>query len=166
MVAWSGALKSDSESDFKFVKSLKPTLSPSARQRTPTHNLTELASLEVLLIVIMSASETMMTNVPSYNSASPYSENKMEASATASTAGDTILGRKLKKILESDLETDSETAHALEELSTFFTDNTLHTRRFLRGEIERRSLQGCWWIPINSLYTYALAFLCTGLSKG
>jgi hypothetical protein len=55
--------------------------------------------------------------------------------------GDSILGRKLKKILDSDLETDPETAQALEELSTFFTDNTLHTRRFLRGEIERRSLQ-------------------------
>ncbi len=54
---------------------------------------------------------------------------------------DSILGRKLKKILESDLETDSETAQALEELSTFFTENSLHARRFLRGQIERRSLQ-------------------------
>ena len=95
----------------------------------------------------MSVSETL----PSHTNAAAYSEDKMEPSATAAAAGDTILGRKLKKILESDLETDSETAHALEELSTFFTDNTLHTRRFLRGEIERRSLQGCWWIPINSL---------------
>ena len=97
----------------------------------------------------MSVSET----IPSHTDEAAYSEDKMEASATAAAAGDTILGRKLKKILESDLETDSETAHALEELSTFFTDNTLHSRRFLRGEIERRSLQGCWWIPINSLYT-------------
>lgn len=54
---------------------------------------------------------------------------------------DSILTRKLKKILDSDLETDTETAEALTELSTFFTDNTLRTRRFLRGDIERRSLQ-------------------------
>ena len=52
-----------------------------------------------------------------------------------------ILSRKLKKILESDLDTDSEMTEALTELSTFFSENTLRTRRFLRGDIERRSLQ-------------------------
>ena len=81
----------------------------------------------------MSAAET---NTSHASGGTASTEDKQQAQ------GDSILGRKLKKILESDLETDSETAEALEELSTFFTDNSLHTRRFLRGEIERRSLQG------------------------
>ena len=79
---------------------------------------------------------TAETNTSHASGGTASAEDKQQA------PGDSILGRKLKKILESDLETDSETAEALEELSTFFTDNSLHTRRFLRGEIERRSLQG------------------------
>ena len=47
----------------------------------------------------------------------------------------------MRKILDSQLETDLETQEALKELSTFFTENTLKNRRYLRGEIERRSLQ-------------------------
>ncbi len=54
---------------------------------------------------------------------------------------DSILSRKLKKIVECDLEADVELQEALKELSTFFPENTLRTRRFLRGDIERRSLQ-------------------------
>ena len=87
---------------------------------------------------IMSGTEASRTpHVSSGSETVPVSpEDKQQAT------GDSILGRKLKKILESDLETDSETAQALDELSIFITDNSLHTRRFLRGEIERRSLQG------------------------
>merc|ERR1719264_1210506 len=84
----------------------------------------------------MSAADSSTSNA----SGSPSSEDKQQVQGQA-PGGDSILGRKLKKILESDLETDPETAQALDELSTFFTDNSLHTRRFLRGEIERRSLQ-------------------------
>lgn len=51
-----------------------------------------------------------------------------------------ILSRKLRKVLDSQLESDLETQEALSELSTFFTENTLKNRRHLRGEIERRSL--------------------------
>jgi len=59
----------------------------------------------------------------------------------AKTDKDSVLSRKLKKILESDLDADSEMGEALAELSEFITENTLRTRRFLRGDIERRSLQ-------------------------
>ena len=52
-----------------------------------------------------------------------------------------VLSRKLRKLVDSSLETDAETQEALKELSTFFGDNTLKNRRQLRGEIERRSLQ-------------------------
>ena len=88
----------------------------------------------------------------SHGSGTASYEDKQQA------PGDSILGRKLKKILESDLETDSETAQALDELSTFFTDNSLHTRRFLRGEIERRSLQG-WRIIMFLLISLGLFIL-------
>ena len=54
---------------------------------------------------------------------------------------DSVLARKLKKTLECRLEADQDTLAALTELSTFFTENNLQTRRNLRGEIERRSLQ-------------------------
>ena len=50
------------------------------------------------------------------------------------------MARKLKKVLDSQLETDLETQEALRELSKFFTENTLRNRRNLRGEIERQSL--------------------------
>ncbi|TNN75133.1 Conserved oligomeric Golgi complex subunit 6 [Liparis tanakae] len=50
------------------------------------------------------------------------------------------LSRKLNKILETRLDNDKEMLEALKALSVFFTDNTLRTRRNLRGDIERRSL--------------------------
>ena len=40
---------------------------------------------------------------------------------------DSVLSRKLKKILDSKLETDKDTVDALKELSTFFQDNNLKT---------------------------------------
>ena len=54
---------------------------------------------------------------------------------------DTVLSRKMKKILDSKLENDNDTMDALKELSTFFTENNLKNRRNLRGEIERKNLQ-------------------------
>ncbi|XP_028321224.1 conserved oligomeric Golgi complex subunit 6-like [Gouania willdenowi] len=50
------------------------------------------------------------------------------------------LSRKLNKILETRLDSDKEMLEALKALSVFFTENSLRTRRNLRGDIERRSL--------------------------
>lgn len=50
------------------------------------------------------------------------------------------LSKKINKILETRLENDKDTLDALKELSTFFTENTLRSRRNLRGEIEKRSV--------------------------
>ncbi|TNN01163.1 hypothetical protein fugu_010545 [Takifugu bimaculatus] len=50
------------------------------------------------------------------------------------------LSRKLNKILETRLDNDKEMLEALKALSVFFTENSLRTRRNLRGDIERRSL--------------------------
>ena len=44
-------------------------------------------------------------------------------------------------VIFEQVENDNETREALEELSTFFTENNLKNRRGLRGEIERRSLE-------------------------
>ncbi|XP_051963265.1 conserved oligomeric Golgi complex subunit 6-like isoform X1 [Xyrauchen texanus] len=50
------------------------------------------------------------------------------------------LSRKLNKILETRLDNDKDMLEALKSLSVFFTENSLRTRRNLRGDIERRSL--------------------------
>ncbi|XP_061937282.1 conserved oligomeric Golgi complex subunit 6 isoform X2 [Apis cerana] len=50
------------------------------------------------------------------------------------------LVRRVNKLLESRVENDKDTLEALKELSTFFTENTLNSRRNLRSKIERRSL--------------------------
>ncbi|PFX23787.1 conserved oligomeric Golgi complex subunit 6-like [Stylophora pistillata] len=50
------------------------------------------------------------------------------------------LSRKLNKILETRLDNDKEMVEALNALSTFFVDNSLRSRRNLRGDIEKRSL--------------------------
>lgn len=50
------------------------------------------------------------------------------------------LSRKLNKILEIRLDNDKEMVEALKALSTFFADNSLRSRRNLRGDIEKRSL--------------------------
>ncbi|XP_064604827.1 conserved oligomeric Golgi complex subunit 6-like [Liolophura sinensis] len=61
--------------------------------------------------------------------------------ADVSTATHTNpLTRKLNKILETRLENDKELLEALKALSTSFGENSLRTRRNLRGNIERRSL--------------------------
>ncbi|KAG5666792.1 hypothetical protein PVAND_014802 [Polypedilum vanderplanki] len=48
--------------------------------------------------------------------------------------------QKLNKILETRYDTDKEIMDSLKDLSTFFTENTLDSRRNLRSQIERRSL--------------------------
>ncbi|XP_062329293.1 conserved oligomeric Golgi complex subunit 6 [Osmerus eperlanus] len=50
------------------------------------------------------------------------------------------LSRKLNKMLDTRLDNDKEMLEALKALSVFFTENSLRTRRNLRGDIERRSL--------------------------
>ncbi|XP_027413151.1 conserved oligomeric Golgi complex subunit 6 isoform X2 [Bos indicus x Bos taurus] len=50
------------------------------------------------------------------------------------------LSRKLRKILDTRLDNDKDMLEALKALSTFFVENSLRTRRNLRGDIERRSL--------------------------
>ncbi|KAM6946221.1 conserved oligomeric Golgi complex subunit 6 [Aplochiton taeniatus] len=74
-------------------------------------------------------------------------ETKMEISSDNLTAGGNTphqpnnpLSRKLNKILETRLDNDKEMLEALKALSVFFTENSLRTRRNLRGDIERRSL--------------------------
>uniref|UniRef100_H0XGE1 Conserved oligomeric Golgi complex subunit 6 n=1 Tax=Otolemur garnettii TaxID=30611 RepID=H0XGE1_OTOGA len=57
-----------------------------------------------------------------------------------STPSNNPLSRKLHKILETRLDNDKEMLEALKALSTFFVENSLRTRRNLRGDIERRSL--------------------------
>ncbi|XP_005736030.1 conserved oligomeric Golgi complex subunit 6 isoform X1 [Pundamilia nyererei] len=76
-------------------------------------------------------------------------DTKVEISADSSTAAQNAnaasqpnnpLSRKLNKILETRLDNDKEMLEALKALSVFFTENSLRTRRNLRGDIERRSL--------------------------
>ncbi|XP_047451031.1 conserved oligomeric Golgi complex subunit 6 [Mugil cephalus] len=76
-------------------------------------------------------------------------DTKVETSADGSNAvqnsnapsqTNNPLSRKLNKILETRLDNDKEMLEALKALSVFFTENSLRTRRNLRGDIERRSL--------------------------
>lgn len=60
---------------------------------------------------------------------------------------DDQLRKRLNKVFETRLDTDRETLDALTDLSTFFTENTIQTRRNLRSQIEQRSLainEVCW----------------------
>lgn len=72
---------------------------------------------------------------------------------------DSVFSRKLKKVLDSKLESDKDTVDALKELSTFFQDNNLKSRRNLRGEIERRNLQ------INHDFLSAFSCVVTSLDS-
>ena len=52
----------------------------------------------------------------------------------------TTLSRKLQKVLET--KTDSPELHSvLQNLSTFYGENTVSARRNLRGEIEKRGIE-------------------------
>uniref|UniRef100_H3ADN5 Conserved oligomeric Golgi complex subunit 6 n=1 Tax=Latimeria chalumnae TaxID=7897 RepID=H3ADN5_LATCH len=70
---------------------------------------------------------------------SPSLNNSSNNSGVASQSNNP-LSRKLNKILETRLDNDKEMLEALKALSAFFTENSLRTRRNLRGDIERRSL--------------------------
>lgn len=54
--------------------------------------------------------------------------------------GNSNVSVRLNKILETRLENDKDTLESLKELSVFFTENTLQSRRSLRSKIEKRSL--------------------------
>ena len=73
--------------------------------------------------------------------AEPEVEKTDKTTSNEDDKANTVLDRKLKKLVDSQIDADPEIREALEELSTFFHDNTLRNRRQLRGEIERRSLQ-------------------------
>uniref|UniRef100_A0A673KCG2 Conserved oligomeric Golgi complex subunit 6 n=1 Tax=Sinocyclocheilus rhinocerous TaxID=307959 RepID=A0A673KCG2_9TELE len=75
-----------------------------------------------------------------YRSATPRSGYPESFSGNASSQPNNPLSRKLNKILETRLDNDKEMLEALKSLSVFFTENSLRTRRNLRGDIERRSL--------------------------
>ncbi|GLG95253.1 Conserved oligomeric Golgi complex subunit 6 [Gryllus bimaculatus] len=66
--------------------------------------------------------------------------NNTQPSNAVGKKNDQVLSRRLNKILETRLENDKDTIEALKELSTFFSENTLQTRRNLRSKIEKRSL--------------------------
>uniref|UniRef100_I3MXK9 Conserved oligomeric Golgi complex subunit 6 n=1 Tax=Ictidomys tridecemlineatus TaxID=43179 RepID=I3MXK9_ICTTR len=74
--------------------------------------------------------------VPASGAANGFSNGAGGTSAQTSNP----LSRKLHKILETRLDNDKEMLEALKALSTFFVENSLRTRRNLRGDIERRSL--------------------------
>ena len=61
-------------------------------------------------------------------------------SPAAATLQQNPLSKKLHKILESNLDNDRETLEALEVLSGFLEKNTLHARRNLRSDLEKRCL--------------------------
>lgn len=56
------------------------------------------------------------------------------------TDKDDQVRKRLNRTFETRLDSDKETLDALADLSTFFTENTIQTRRNLRSQIEQRSL--------------------------
>ncbi|GAA6098551.1 conserved oligomeric Golgi complex subunit 6 [Tachysurus ichikawai] len=68
------------------------------------------------------------------------SDNLIPNNGNVSSQTNNPLSRKLNKILETRLDNDKEMLEALKSLAVFFTENSLRTRRNLRGDIERRSL--------------------------
>ncbi|XP_064638798.1 conserved oligomeric Golgi complex subunit 6-like [Lineus longissimus] len=63
-----------------------------------------------------------------------------DSSAGQNSQQNNPLSKKLNKILESRLDNDKDMLEALKALSAFFNENSLRSRRNLRGDIERRSL--------------------------
>uniref|UniRef100_A0A3P9MBY5 Conserved oligomeric Golgi complex subunit 6 n=1 Tax=Oryzias latipes TaxID=8090 RepID=A0A3P9MBY5_ORYLA len=70
----------------------------------------------------------------------PVDSSTVTSNSNVSSQPNNPLSRKLNKILETRLDNDKEMLEALKALSVFFTENSLRTRRNLRGDIERRSL--------------------------
>uniref|UniRef100_A0ABM5GLU8 Conserved oligomeric Golgi complex subunit 6 n=2 Tax=Pogona vitticeps TaxID=103695 RepID=A0ABM5GLU8_9SAUR len=95
---------------------------------------------------------------PSEELLAPPPPRSLQSSATGGSSsslqglsggpGPNPLSRKLRKVLETRLEADKEMLEALKALSTFFVENSLRTRRNLRGDIEHRSL------AINEEFVY------------
>ena len=71
-------------------------------------------------------------------------EEKQPANPSSSSIGNLSqnnpLSRKLNRILETRLEDERDTIESLKVLSEFLPANTLHARRNLRSDIERRGL--------------------------
>uniref|UniRef100_A0A8D8RQM6 Conserved oligomeric Golgi complex subunit 6 n=1 Tax=Cacopsylla melanoneura TaxID=428564 RepID=A0A8D8RQM6_9HEMI len=51
-----------------------------------------------------------------------------------------IIQKRLNKVIDTNIDNDKDVLEALKELSIFFTENTLISRRNLRSQIEKRSL--------------------------
>ena len=73
---------------------------------------------------------------------------RMEAALSSASGGGggkpsqpNPLAKKLSRILESRYDEDKDTMEALRVLSEFMTENTLQTRRTLRSDLERRTLE-------------------------
>ncbi|XP_055531100.1 conserved oligomeric Golgi complex subunit 6 [Wyeomyia smithii] len=56
------------------------------------------------------------------------------------TGKDDYIQKRINKILETRIDSDRETLDALTDLSEFYTENSIQSRRNLRSQIERRSL--------------------------
>lgn len=65
---------------------------------------------------------------------------KMADSSKAMISQPNPLSKKLSRILDSKIEADKDTTEALRVLSEFMGENTLHARRNLRSDLERRGL--------------------------
>ncbi|KAJ7341519.1 hypothetical protein JRQ81_005712 [Phrynocephalus forsythii] len=94
-------------------------------------------------------------SLPSFGAGDPASAAATGNSSSSSSLqgpsggpGPNPLSRKLRKVLETRLEADKEMLEALKALSAFFVENSLRTRRNLRGDIEHRSL------AINEEFVY------------
>ena len=70
----------------------------------------------------------------------PKSRALSQTELPKQSQGNNPIARKLNKILESRIENDKDLLEALKTLSVFFPENSIRTRRNLRGEIEKRSL--------------------------
>ncbi|XP_038050783.1 conserved oligomeric Golgi complex subunit 6-like isoform X2 [Patiria miniata] len=93
----------------------------------------------------MSAGTATGTGYGLHADVSSASEHESAAVGQHETAQENVqsanpLSRKLNKILDIRLENDKDILEALKVLSAFFSQNTLRSRRNLRGDIERRSL--------------------------
>lgn len=60
--------------------------------------------------------------------------------AEGTTSEPDAINKRLNKVLETRLDGDKDVLEALTNLSSFFTDNTIQTRRNLRSVIEKKSL--------------------------
>ncbi|XP_060089122.1 conserved oligomeric Golgi complex subunit 6 [Heteronotia binoei] len=88
----------------------------------------------------VTAPEDQLREPPGTGAAPGSAVGFPSSQASAGTSGSNPLSRKLRKVLDTRLEADKEMLEALKALSVFFVENSLRTRRNLRGDIEHRSL--------------------------